>query len=49
MVVDQGIDVGLSRCDTVGVSDVHRAGQIRSMMVPVDSAPPAHMVINAVL
>ena len=23
--------------------------QIRSMMVPVDSAPPAHMVISAVL
>jgi hypothetical protein len=23
--------------------------QMRSMMVPVDSAPPAHMVISAVL
>ena len=31
-----------------GVPQVHPS-QIRSMIVPVDSAPPAHMVISAVL
>ena len=47
VVADQGVDIGLGRGDASGLRTGRR--QIRSIMVPVDNAPPAHIVIRAVL
>ncbi len=46
VVTDQRVDVGLGSRDAFVIRGRH---QIRSMMVPVDNAPPAHIVISAVL
>ena len=46
LVIRQCVDVGLRRRDVILVR--HHC-LTRSMIVPVDSAPPAHMVISAVL
>ena len=50
IVVDQRVDVRLGGRDPLGFGEDPRFGhEIRSMIVPVDSAPPAHIVISAVL
>jgi hypothetical protein len=46
VMTDQRIDVRLRGRDAFGFRSRH---QIRSMIVPVDSAPPAHIVISAVV
>src|SRR6185312_9462115 len=46
----QRVDVSLREGDALGLGEDAGGGhRMRSMMVPVDSAPPAHMVIRAVL
>lgn len=48
VMAHQRVNIGLRGRDPLVVSPEGRT-QIRSMMVPVDSAPPAHIVIRAVL
>ena len=50
VVGNQRVDVCLRGSDALDFGKgTGRGHQIRSMIVPVDSAPPAHMVISAVL